>query len=956
MPSSAGFASSSSMAGTRVGTAANIEGSTLSFTTAGGGRARSAGPRPKSKGLELMSNTEGVNVLRDSAQYRAEVEIEFQHLRKLLELFQKSAASKGDQGEVGLTLDEFKKAFRNVLGGNLTDEQMTLLFMKIDTDTNGTLDWDEFSAFILKRSEGQQSMEEEAQKRTFDHDPLNPRRPTATPHVDIIKRIVHFPENRRFATIGRDGTECLWNWDLGLIQSFVTDPRRQHRRGNHHTWVHDVATIPHLNMIVSVADDRTITLFDCNTMLPQLRVHLSEGMALCVAASLVALEDHQETAIYYGLDNGTLNILSFDHQKLFAKKPSSECLDMTLHELVKESAHLANTTSWKTHSDWTLGIDYIEEMNAVVSCSSNEHCSLVIARRKDGLNWTNEHASVAKGVQCFAYSRNPVAIITGGQDRTLRIWNPHRIQKAIAPMRGHSAPIIEVVAGIPGQCISLSWDKDIKVFDIRKQVCLQTIIDPRDYRPENLLGGMVFVPNARGDGGTLVVAGCTSLLRYDMRDKHYDEKDPKSHDFPICAALYNSTFDLCVSADSSSAINVWDVTTGQKAYRWADAHPKAPIKAMAFDSRGRRLMTGASDGTFKVWNHNNGMRLKEAKPPLDHEISCVLHIECDETRYFAAAAGTTVQLFVDEIGASKLAPAADFNAGTMDPRWHSSPISSLCFLFPATLCSGDADGSVCLVDIQTRQITQKLEAPKGSKGGIRTLAQFGARKEDGLHSPTAMLLSLTIGGELDLWDVSTGTRVYLDFGLSQGAGDSPILTALCTTNDLLLVGDSDGDVSVCMLGTSPVSCSRSAAWRAHNGAVNSLDYSDKHGLVVSVSNDTAKLWTLEGKLVGTFGERAPWDLDRRRLRPTDSLVEEEDAKAVERTPEKSGNERTEEGSVPTGSSDIAAAEVIGSLANIVPQIKPLDSKRLYQSMKVYDVANKFASSKIASLFAIPHVD
>lgn len=36
-----------------------------------------------------MSNTHDTNVLRDSAQYRAEVEIEFQHLRKLLEIFQK---------------------------------------------------------------------------------------------------------------------------------------------------------------------------------------------------------------------------------------------------------------------------------------------------------------------------------------------------------------------------------------------------------------------------------------------------------------------------------------------------------------------------------------------------------------------------------------------------------------------------------------------------------------------------------------------------------------------------------------------------------------------------------------------------------------------------------------------------------------------------------------------------
>jgi hypothetical protein len=138
---------------------------------------------------------------------------------------------------------------------------MTTLFMKIDTDTNETLDWDEFSAFILKRSEGQQSMEEEAQKRIFNHDPLHPRRPTPTPHLDIIKRIVHFPDNQRFMTLGRDGMECLWTWDFELIQKFVAEGKKAHRKANQHSWVHDVTSVPHLNMVASVADDRTITLF-----------------------------------------------------------------------------------------------------------------------------------------------------------------------------------------------------------------------------------------------------------------------------------------------------------------------------------------------------------------------------------------------------------------------------------------------------------------------------------------------------------------------------------------------------------------------------------------------------------------------------------------------------------------------------------------------------------------------
>lgn len=61
-----------------------------------------------------------------------------------------------------------------------------------------------------------------------------------------------------------------------------------------------------------------------------------------------------------------------------------------------------------------------------------------------------------------------------------------------------------------------------------------------------------------------------------------------------------------VSGCHGSVITVWDLDTGEKSMQFTQAHGNAAITAMSFDLSGRRLVTGAKDGSIKVWNFNNG--------------------------------------------------------------------------------------------------------------------------------------------------------------------------------------------------------------------------------------------------------------------------------------------------------------------------------------------------------------
>lgn len=57
-----------------------------------------------------------------------------------------------------------------------------------------------------------------------------------------------------------------------------------------------------------------------------------------------------------------------------------------------------------------------------------------------------------------------------------------------------------------------------------------------------------------------------------------------------------------VSASRKNEVCVWNVLTGECMLRFTNAHPHADLSALAFDASQHRLLTGASDGSVKVWH------------------------------------------------------------------------------------------------------------------------------------------------------------------------------------------------------------------------------------------------------------------------------------------------------------------------------------------------------------------
>lgn len=122
-------------------------------------------------------------LFKDVAAYRAEKEINLSHLKDLKAIFQQYI----DHKTGCITSKIFASYFGEVMGG-MTERQLILMFMKIDVNCDDLINWDEFSSYILMRSEGQKSMRDQGDGALVEEE-SNLKRHVSTHHKEMIVRV-----------------------------------------------------------------------------------------------------------------------------------------------------------------------------------------------------------------------------------------------------------------------------------------------------------------------------------------------------------------------------------------------------------------------------------------------------------------------------------------------------------------------------------------------------------------------------------------------------------------------------------------------------------------------------------------------------------------------------------------------------------------------------------------------
>jgi WD40 repeat protein len=504
---------------------------------------------------------------------------------------------------------------------------------------------------------------------------------------------------------------------------------------------------------------------------------------------------------------------------------------------------------------------------------------------------------VAMGVSTFDVNSNFNSIVTGGRDYVVRVWDKYVTSRPCAELDGHQAPVCALTLAVgpsrppmfdtaasphdldghQARVISVSLDNVLKVWDVATQTCLQTMW------LHNLPGSHPpLAIRLHRERGALFV-GSSTLLAFRMLRMEAESVDHlKSHNAPVSGARYNPLFGQVVTACRGSVVNVWNLKTGEQMVQFREAHGEAEISTLCFDRSGRRLLTGASDGSVKVWNFNIGLSLRKLQNAERTEV-------CGMVELKSGAIVTTgwwkdVSFFrvCEESQYLTLPERSTRGVG------HNEDIQCVEECYGNNVATCSFDGTIIIWQVEKLAIKRKVEistsiAHPGAPSATEKLLFLGKRA----RLRAGSLVSSGAGGWIRFWNLYSGCLVGA-FQVTSGlATESVVSLATTESNEILATGNSSGTVHIWKIadfcckprkGVSMKIPPLLMSWSAHNASIVSLQIIDQVvptgaskssgdptertvRLLLSASADkTVKLWSITGDLVGFFGQYASWDL------------------------------------------------------------------------------------------------
>ncbi|XP_068041044.1 WD repeat-containing protein 64 isoform X6 [Anomalospiza imberbis] len=561
---------------------------------------------------------------------------QFQNLVEKM-IIQKTKESSGlytkDDDEIDY--EKFYTTTQTLFGSAVTDQDIQAFFRKIMSNLDERPEWLEhksgpyFEYKALKifgcfrgENDGMSSPSKESmvllvsEKQQITH--------SVVKRKDVIKGIVKVPLLHLTVTASQRGVLTVFSKQMKVLTTINIEDT---------AWITGCDFLPNLKYVVAVTES-TIILWDYKS-----KENKSDGFVikpmknclLCVCTVTVA-DNLAKDTILMGDDKGYVYLLTITSDD-FIMKQSKAKKESRFKILESDSFDIPKR---KLHDDWVGRIKYFSALKRFGSCSTDSTNSFVlddIKRLEDYL--PVKEFSVPKGVNAFTYCGKAKVIVTGGNDRILRLWNPVVTFSPTGKLLGHKHSIVEIVTNEKDQhVISLSCAKVFRVWDIQTLSPLQVFYEDHGTPEEINTFPMVF-DNDHG----LLFTGSDVIDIYPLANVIQDSKElPQTHEKNLNVLVYNRAFHQILSICTESILKVWDLETGSQIYQIEDAHGQnTEVTCAAIERNGVYLATGACDGTVKIWEFESGQEVKAL--PLaqhgddEHRVLKIVYLKADEGQH-----------------------------------------------------------------------------------------------------------------------------------------------------------------------------------------------------------------------------------------------------------------------------------------------------------------------------------
>ncbi|CDF38048.1 WD40-repeat containing protein [Chondrus crispus] len=213
---------------------------------------------------------------------------------------------------------------------------------------------------------------------------------------------------------------------------------------------------------------------------------------------------------------------------------------------------------------------------------------------------TGENPSVTRAT-CATFCERKGYVVVGYDDGTVRLWSASE-RKVLRNFRGHRSGVHCVaISGDGRRVVSGSEDKSVRVWDVGTGAQVG----------EALVGhtGSVLSVAISGDGRRVVSGSDDKSVRvWDVETGAQVGEALVGHTGYVYSVAMSGDGRRVVSGSDDKSVRLWDVETGAQVGDALLGHTSS-VYSVAMSKDGRRVVSGSDDKSVRVWDVERGITL-----------------------------------------------------------------------------------------------------------------------------------------------------------------------------------------------------------------------------------------------------------------------------------------------------------------------------------------------------------